>query len=80
MARNRESSAIRSRRRCPGLQVHPKSERVIVARCTRYGVGFVVRKESAERVRFAMGAHQDWEHESHMNRAAFRPPSHGSCA
>jgi hypothetical protein len=35
---------------------------VIVARCTRCAIGFVVRKDSADGVRVAMGAHQDWEH------------------
>ena len=47
-------------RRCPGLPVTRNQNGVIVARCTRCAIGFVVRKDSADGVRVAMGAHQDW--------------------
>jgi hypothetical protein len=57
----------------PGFRFTRNQNGVIVARCTTCGIGFVVRKESAERVRSAMGAHRDWEHGSHLNRVALKP-------
>jgi len=54
----------------PGFRFTGNQNGVIVARCTMCGIGFVVRKDDAERVRFAMGAHQDWVHGSHISRAA----------
>ena len=56
----------------PGFRFTRNQNGVIVARCTTCLIGFVVREENAERVRFAMGAHQDWEHGSHLSRAALR--------
>ena len=46
----------------PGFRFTRNQNGVIVARCTRCAIGFVVRKDSADGVRVAMGAHQDWEH------------------
>jgi hypothetical protein len=57
----------------PGFRFTRNQNGVIVARCTTCGIGFVVRKENAERVRFALGAHLDWVHGSHVSRAALRP-------
>ncbi len=54
----------------PGFRFTRNQNGVIVARCTTCAIGFVVRKESAERMRFVLGAHQDWEHGSHLSRAA----------
>ena len=54
----------------PGFRFTRNQNGVIVARCTACRIGFVVREENAERVRFAMGAHQEWVHGSHLSRAA----------
>ena len=56
----------------PGFWFTRNQNGVILARCTTCRIGFVVREENAERVRLAMGAHQDWVHGSHLSRAALR--------
>ena len=43
----------------PGFRFTRNQNGVILARCTTCRIGFVVREENAERVRLAMGAHQD---------------------
>ena len=58
----------------PGFRFTRNQNGVIVARCTTCRIGFVVCEEDAERVRFAMGAHQDWvQHGSHLSRATLWP-------
>ena len=52
-----------------GLKARATESGVIVARCVWCRIGFVVREETAERARYAMGVHLQYAHGETPSRA-----------